>query len=207
MRLVVTAQQYIIYTINYFGTLRCPHVLVCNLYWVMYYYYCRATPVSRSTEDVSAHSSQEHDPQPNGHPVLLPGDQSSQVSVPLMPRHRRGSVDSGITKHLSVERERSNSPSSSYCSVSPPIEEPSNSSTFDLDSLSIERPSTPQTEKFRPRNGNSTTGITSKASEPIMSSSEVLTHSVRGHSRASSVGNSPLWSQKGHKRMGSHPSQ
>ena len=166
--------------------------------------HCRATPVSRSTEDINIHSSQEHNPQPNGHPVLLPGD---QVSIPFMSRHRRGSVDSGISKHLSVECDRSTSPSSSYCSVSPPIEEPSNSSTFDLNSLSIERPSTPQTEKNRPRNGSLTTGITSKASEPVMSSMDVPTHSVHGHSRASSVGNSPLWSQKGHKRMGSQPIQ
>jgi len=152
------------------------------------------------------HSSQEHNPQPNGHPLILPGDQSSQLSIPFLSHRRRGSVDSGISKHLSVERDQSTSPSSSYCSVSPPIEELCNSSTFDLNSLCIERPSTPQAEKNRPRNG-SFTGMTSKVPEPVMFSTDVQTHLVRGHSRASSVGNSPLWSQKGHKRVGSQPIQ
>jgi len=164
--------------------------------------------MSRSSEDISAHSSQELNLQPNGNPpILLPGDQSSQVSIPFMSRHRRGSVDSGIvSKHLSIEHERSHSPSS-FGSTSP-IEEPSPSSTIDSsETFSNDRPSTPRSEKAGTRNGSSTTGITSKTSELTLPSTEGLAHPYRGHSRANSVGNSPLWPYKGHKRINSQPVQ
>jgi len=170
---------------------------------------CRVTPISHSSEDITTSSTSEEHDQPNGHLISMINSSSSQI-VPHMLRHRRGSVDSGITKNLTDSTKRRNSTSSS-CSSSGPLS-PNDDSNFE--SLQItDRPHTPQGSKLlselKPKDGGHlSAGIPHKYSDPVSHdhSSETSPQPPlrKGHIRASSVGASPLWSQKGHRRMDSH---
>lgn len=173
---------------------------------------CRATPISHSSEDITHSTSDEHD-QPNGHLISSITNGPSQIA-PYISRHRRGSVDSTITKNLTINTERQSSTTSSSCSSRPlsPIDD---TKPFNFESLHItDRPHTPEGSKLlsesKPKDGSylSSAGIPHKYSDPA--SHDLLIEAPpqpplrKGHIRASSVGASPLSSQKGHKRMDSH---
>ena len=171
----------------------------------------RATPVvSHSSEDLTTtHTSEEHDHQSNGHLISSLGRASPQIE-PYNTRLRRSSVDSGIQKNLTVNYERRDSTTSSSCSSSRPLSPIDD--TNNLESLqSVDRPNTPQgTKHLVDLRGNrfSSPGIPHKYSDPashdIPSDVSPQPPLRKGHTRASSVGASPLWSQKGQKRMGTH---
>ena len=181
----------------------CVYVRVCQSVSLV----CRATPVvSRSSEELATHTEEENDHQSNGHLVSSVSNYSKD-SPSYFPRHRRGSVDSGITKNLTVNYERRSSTTSSSCCSSRPLSPTDETRTLNLDSLQIsDRPHTPQGSKLPSDSKNvisSSPGIPQKYSDPA--SHDVDTPPKpplrKGHIRASSVGASPMWS---HKRMGSH---
>ena len=167
----------------------------------------RATPlVSHSCEDLTSHSSEEHDHQSNGHLITTHSRDSPQISSLF----RRSSTDSSsIPKNLTVNYERRSSTTSGSCCSSRPLSPTEDTKTFNLESLQvIDRPHTPQgSSKFPFSEHLSSPGIPHKYSDPAshdlpvdMSPQPPLR---KGHTRASSVGASPMWSQRGHKRMGS----
>ena len=166
--------------------------------------------MSHSSEDLTTHTSEENDPQSNGH-LISSVSNYTRDSPSYIPRHRRGSVDSGITKNLTGNYERRSSTTSSSCCSSRPLSPTDETKTFNLESLQVvDRPHTPQGSKLPPdlKGGQpSPPGVPHKYSDPAVhdvsvdASPQPPLH--KGHTRASSVGASPLWSQKGHKRMGS----
>ena len=166
----------------------------------------RATPlVTHSCEDLTSHSSEEHDHQSNGH---LVSRDSPQISA-LFPHHRRNSIDSSMPKSLTVNYERRSSTTSGSCCSSRPLSPTEDTTTFNLESLQVtDHPQTPQGSSKLPCSEHlSSPGIPHKYSDPASHDIPVNLSPQpplrKGHTRASSVGASPLWSQKGHKRMDS----
>ena len=168
--------------------------------------FCRATPVvSHSSEDLTTHTGDENDHQSNGHLVSSVSNYSRD-GPSYFPRHRRGSVDSGITKNLTVNYEQRSSTTSSSCCSSRPLSPTDDTRTLNFESLQIsERPHTPQGSKLPSDSKNvisSSPGVPHKYSDPASHDVDTPPQPPlrKGHIRASSVGASPMWS---HKRMGS----
>ena len=172
----------------------------------------RTTPImSHSSEDLTTRTtSEENDHQSNGH-LISSISNYTRDSPSYIPRHRRGSVDSSITKNLTSNYERRSSTTSSSCCSSRPLSPTDDTKTFNIESLQItDRPHTPQGSKLPSdlKGGQlSSPGVPHKYSDPASHDVSVDASPQpplrKGHTRASSVGASPLWSQKGHKRMGS----
>ena len=162
--------------------------------------------MSHSSEDLTTRTSDENDHQSNGH-LISSISNYTRDSPSYIPRHRRGSVDSGIPKNSTGSYERRSSTTSSSCSSSRPLSPMDETKTFNLESLQIvDRPHTPQGNKLLSdfKGGQSSPGVPLKYSDPdVLVDASPQPPLRKGHTRASSVGASPMWSQRGHKRMGS----
>lgn len=162
--------------------------------------------MSRSSEDVTTCTTIEgQDHQSNGH--LVSSVNNSPQVPPYASRHRRGSIDSSISKNLTINYERSNSTTSSSSSSRPLSPADNTNKLFTFESLQItNRPQTSERDEFPSGGQTSSVGIPHKYSDPASHDREASPQFSlpKGHTRASSVGGSPMWSQKGHRRAGSH---